>query len=65
MEMTTSATTQSHVSQPRTTLAITVLGAVGGYCWASLKGAGLALADPMTCNVFWIGSSPLVWGSKR
>ena len=31
----------------------------------SLKGLSAAWRDPMTCNAYWIGAHPAVWGNRK
>jgi len=30
-----------------------------------LKGISAAWCDPMTCNAYWIGASPAIWGNRK
>ena len=61
----TTATTQSPVTKTRLNRAPAVLRRCGDLLVGGLKSMSAAWCDPMTCNAYWIGAHPAVWGNRK
>ncbi len=65
MENMTTATIHSPVPKTGQKPAAAVLRRCGGLLIDGLKGMSAAWCDPMTCNAYWIGASPAIWGARK
>lgn len=65
MENLNAATTNSPVTKSCKNAAAAVLRRCGEMLFDGLKGINAAWGDPMTCNAYWIGGSPTIWGVRK
>ncbi len=65
METMTAATTRSPEPKTRQNLARAVLRRCGELLAHGLKGVSTAWCDPMTCNAYWIGANPGIFGARK
>ena len=65
MENTRAANAQSPVTKTRRKPIAAAIHRFGELVVDGLKTMGAACCDPMTCNAYWIGGSPTIWGVRR
>lgn len=65
MENTNASTTRSPVTKTREFAATAMLRRCGEMLINGLKSVGAAWCDPMTCNAYWIGAHPGIWGVRK
>ena len=65
MEKINVSSTKTPACQPRDNLAAAALRSCEKPLVSCLKWIGARAFDPLTCNAYWIGANPGVWGSKQ
>lgn len=65
MENMNAATTHSPVTKTRQNAAAAVLRRCGEMLIDGLKSMCAWCCDPMTCNAYWIGANPAIWGVRK
>ena len=65
MKNMTAATTHSPVTKIRHDATAAVVRRCAEMLIDGLKGMSAAWCDPMTCNAYWIGANPAIWGVRK
>lgn len=65
MEDTRAATAQSPITRTLWKPIAAALRRSGQLLIDGLMTMGAACCDPMTCNAYWIGSNPAIWGARK
>jgi len=65
MENNNLSSTKTPPCQPRDKLAAVALRRCEKPLVSCLKWIGAGAFNPLTCNAYWIGANPGMWGSKQ